>query len=86
MSVKKAILERALKLMSDPRVGKFMSNPKVMGAAMKVFELRATAQRSVDEQLAKVARLFHLATEDEIRELRATVRMLEEQLKQDRER
>ena len=79
--LKKMMMERGMKLMSDPRVMKLMSNPKVMNVVMKGFQLRGKAQQEVDNRLKKLAKTFHLATRDEVSELKQTIRTLETALK-----
>lgn len=81
MSVKKVLMERGMKLMSDPRVMKIMSNPKVMNTVMKGFQVRGQVQASVDEKLKTLAKTFHFATRDEVRDLKDTVRNLERTIK-----
>ena len=44
MNLKKMVIERGMKLMSDPRVMKLMSNPKVMNVVMKGFQLTSDLQ------------------------------------------
>ncbi len=82
MNLKKLLMERGMKLMSDPRVMKLMSNPKVMNLVMKGFQLRGRAQASFDENVRAFARTFHLATHREVNELNATVQKLEKALRQ----
>lgn len=82
MNLKKMVLERGMKLMSDPRVMKLMSNPKVMNVVMKGFQLRGRAQASIDEKVRALAKTLKLATRDEVTELKQTIRTLEAALKQ----
>jgi hypothetical protein len=82
MNLKKLVMERGMKLMSDPRVMKLMSNPKVMNVVMKGFQLRGKAQASIDETFKSVAKTFKLATRDDVDLLKSTVRTLEQTLKQ----
>ena len=81
MSIKQKVMERGMKLMSDPRVMKLMSNPKVMNVVMKGFQLRGKAQASIDERVQKLARSLKLATREEVRDLKETIRTLERALK-----
>jgi hypothetical protein len=81
MSVKRMMMERGMKLMSDPRVMKLMSNPKVMNVAMQAFQIRSKAQASIDGKIQSLAKTLKLATRDEVRELKNTIRSLEETLK-----
>jgi hypothetical protein len=82
MNLKKMVMERGMKLMSDPRVMKLMSNPKVMGFVMKGFQLRGKAQASFDARVRSLAKTLKLATREEVSELKATIRALEQALRQ----
>ena len=82
MSLKKMVMERGMKLMSDPRVMKLMSNPKVMNVVMKGFQLRGKAQASIDEKVKSLAKTLKLATREEVSELKQTIRTLEKALEQ----
>ena len=82
MSLKRMIMERGMRLMGDPRVMKLMANPKVMQVAMQAFQLRSKAQASLDEKRKAFASLFKLATREDLKELRSTLRNLEQMLKQ----
>jgi hypothetical protein len=81
MSLKKLVMERGMKLMSDPRVMKVMSNPKVMNVVMKGFQLRGKAQASIDQRVQSIAKTLKLATREEVRDLKETIRGLERTLK-----
>jgi hypothetical protein len=82
MSLKKMMMERGMKLMSDPRVMKLMSNPRVMNVVMKGFQLRGKAQQSFDSRVKSLAKTLKLATREEVSELKQTIRTLESALKQ----
>jgi hypothetical protein len=82
MSLKRTLIERGMKLMSDPRVMKLLSNPRVMNLVMKGFQLRGKAQAQIDAQIKSLARMLKLATREEVSELKRTIRVLEEQLRQ----
>jgi hypothetical protein len=81
MNLKKMVMERGMKLMSDPRVMKVMSNPKVMNLVMKGFQLRGKAQASYDETVRSLARTFKLATHEEVESLKSNLHTLEQALK-----
>jgi polyhydroxyalkanoate synthesis regulator phasin len=76
------MIERGMKLMSDPRIMKLMSNPKVMKVAMQAFQLRGKAQAQIDQRMKSLVKSLKLATHDEVRELQATIRSLEQLLKE----
>ncbi len=82
MDLKKMVMERGMKLMSDPRVMKLMSNPKVMNVVMKGFQLRGQAQATIDKRVAQLAKTLKLATREEVSELKQTIRTLERALDQ----
>jgi hypothetical protein len=86
VNLKKKVLERGMKLMSDPRVMKLMSNPKVMNVVMKGFQLRGKAQASLDEKVKSLAKTLKLATREELSDLKQTIRTLETALKQVQEK
>ncbi|MBL8605635.1 MAG: hypothetical protein JNK72_27140 [Myxococcales bacterium] len=80
MDVKKALLEQAMKLAQNPKVMEVAMNPKVMEVAMKAMSLRAQVSSAASGAQSAVARSLNLATRDEVKELRRTIRKLEEQL------
>jgi len=82
MDLKKTLMERGMKLMSDPRVMKLMSNPKVMNVVMKGFQIRGQAQASFDRKVQSLAKTFKLATREEVRDLKDTIRSLERSLRE----
>jgi hypothetical protein len=81
MGLKRLVMERGMKLMSDPRVMKLMSNPKFMNLVMKGFQLRGKAQSAFDRRVKALAKTFKLATREEVNELKRTIRHLEESLR-----
>jgi len=82
MSVTEKILERGMKLISDPRVVKLISNPRVMNAIGMAFELRGKAQATYDAKVRQIAKTLKLATPEEVADLKRTIRMLEDALEQ----
>lgn len=82
VSVKKMMIERGMKLMSDPRMMKLISNPRVMKVAMQAFQIRGKAQAQIDQRVKALAKSLKLATRDEVRELQSTIRGLEQQIKE----
>jgi cell division FtsZ-interacting protein ZapD len=78
--LKKSLLKHGLKLMSDPRVAKMLQDPRVMGAVMQAMAVPGKVQSFTAEQLEKLAKSMSLATEDEVNDLKRTVRRLEDEL------
>jgi cell division FtsZ-interacting protein ZapD len=78
--LKKSLMKQGLKLMSDPRVAKMLQDPRVMGAVMQAMAVPGKVQSFTAEQLEKLAKSMSLATEDEVNDLKRTVRRLEDEL------
>ena len=79
-SIKKTLLQRGMKLMSDPRVMKLMQDERVMKAVMAAMSMPGKAQTFAREQVENIAKAMALATEGEVKDLRRTVRKLEEEV------
>jgi cell division FtsZ-interacting protein ZapD len=79
-SLKKTLMKQGMKLMSDPRVLKLMQDERVMKAVMQVMAVPGKVQSFTHDNVEKIAKAMALATEDEVRDLRRTVRRLEEQV------
>jgi len=69
-----------MKLMTDPRVMKLMQDERVMKAMMTAMSMPGKAQTFARDQLENVAKAMALATEGEVKDLRRTVRKLEEEV------
>lgn len=80
MGIKETLLEQGQKLLTDPRVTKIMSDERVMKAVMNAVSVPGKVQTFTEEQVAKLAKAMALATEDEVKDLRRTVRRLEEEM------
>ena len=79
-SIKKTLMKQGMKLMSDPRVQKMMSDERVMKAVMQMMNVPGKAQSFTDDQVAKLAKAMSLATEDEVKDLKRQIRRLEEEI------
>ncbi len=80
MSLKKQLMDRGMKLMTDPRVMKLMQDPRVMKAVMAAMSMPGKVQTFGNEQVEKIAKAMALATEDEVQDLKRTVRSLEDEV------
>ncbi|MGH7434503.1 MAG: hypothetical protein ACRENE_02430 [Polyangiaceae bacterium] len=80
MSLKKSLMNRGMKLMSDPRVMKMMQDERVMKAVMTAMAMPGKAQAFAKQQTENVARVMALATHDEVKDLQRTVHKLETEL------
>lgn len=79
-SIKKTLMQQGMKLMTDPRVMKLMQDERVMKAMMTAMSMPGRAQTFARDQLEHVAKAMALATEGEVKDLRRTVRKLEEEV------
>jgi cell division FtsZ-interacting protein ZapD len=79
-SLKKTLMQQGMKLMSDPRVMKLMQDERVMKAMMAAMSVPGRAQSFARDQLENVAKAMALATEGEVKDLKRTVRKLEEEI------
>jgi glucan biosynthesis protein len=79
-TLKKALMKSAMGLMSDPRVLKMMQDERVMKAVMQVMAMPGKVQNFTQDNVEKLAKAMALATEDEVKDLRRTVRRLEEEM------
>ena len=84
MDLKKTLLAQAMKLAQNPKVMEIATSPKVMEVAMRAMSARAEVTAAVNGATRSVARGLNLATRDEVKELRRTIRKLEEQLATER--
>ena len=79
-SLKKSLLKQGMKLISDPRVMKVMQDERVMKALMQVMSMPGKVQSFTAEHVQHLAKAMALATEDEVKDLKRTVRRLEEEI------
>ena len=80
MSLKKSLLEQGMKLLSDPRVMKLMQNEQFMKAMMTAISMPGKIDGFTKEQAEKFAKRMSLATAEEVRDLKRTIRSLEDQI------
>lgn len=73
-------MKQGLRLMSDPRVVKWMQDERVMRMVMRAISMPGKAQTFAREQVENAAKAMALATEAEVKDLRRTVRRLEDEL------
>jgi cell division protein FtsB len=79
-SLKKSLMKQGMKLMSDPRVMRMMQDERVMKAVMQMMSVPGKVQTFTQEQVERLAKSMALATEDEVKDLKRTVRRLEEEI------
>jgi hypothetical protein len=73
-------MNQGMKLMSDPRVMKVMQDERVVKALMAAMSVPGKAQTFAKQQAENVAKAMAFATEGEVKDLRRTVRKLEDEV------
>ncbi|CAN5446123.1 hypothetical protein BH09MYX1_BH09MYX1_04520 [soil metagenome] len=66
--------------MADPRVLKMLQDPRVMKAVMTAMSVPGKVTTLTHDSVEKIAKAMALATEDEVSDLKRTVRKLEEEV------
>ena len=79
-AVKDAIVGRAIRAMSDPRLTRVMGDPRLMNVAMKAMGVGGAVKAELDRATRFAAGLFGLATQEEVSALRSSVQSLEDNL------
>jgi polyhydroxyalkanoate synthesis regulator phasin len=79
-TLKKNLVQQGMKLMGDPRVAKIMQDERVMKALMGAMSVPGKVTTFTSEQVERLAKAMSLATEDEVNDLRRTIRRLEEEV------
>jgi len=74
--LKGAMMTRAMKLMTDPKVMKLLSNPKVTQAIMQAMMFKGRFDEFWNDRAGFFARHLHLATQDEVDALKAEIERL----------
>jgi HAMP domain-containing protein len=80
MSLKKSLMEQGMKMLADPRVMKLMQDERFVKAMMAAMAMPGKIDGFTKEQAEKFAKKMSLATADEVRDLKRTVRSLEDQV------
>ncbi len=79
-SWKNVLMKQGMRLMSDPRVLKLMQDPRFMKAVIQLMAIPGKLQSFTQDGVEKLAKAMALATEGEVKDLRRTVRRLEEEV------
>ena len=80
MSLRKTLMNHGMKLMSNPQVMKLMQDERVMKAVMQAMAVPGRVQSFANQQVERVAKAMALATEGQVKDLRRSVRNLEEEV------
>jgi polyhydroxyalkanoate synthesis regulator phasin len=84
MDWKEQLRNKALTLLSEPRVSALLQDPRVTQGIVRVFKLRTQVEQQFGQGVRQIAKTLHLATAAEVQELRRAVSRLERQLEQER--
>jgi polyhydroxyalkanoate synthesis regulator phasin len=77
---KQMALNHAMKMMSNPKFTKLMSDPRVMNAIAKGFELQGQMRTQVEASLRNLAETLNLATREDVSTLRRKLSQIEASL------
>jgi RPA family protein len=77
MSIKDEVKKKGLQLMGDPRVAKLMQNEQVMRAMMTIVQVPGKVNTFTTEQTERFAKTMRVATAQEVKDLKRTVKNLE---------
>lgn len=80
MALRDELLKRGMKIMQDPKVAKLVQDERVMKVAMQAFQLRGKVQDRIDDRVEKVAKSLGLVTKNDVKDLRRTIKKLENEL------
>jgi HAMP domain-containing protein len=85
MDLKSLMSKQGLRLMQDPRVARLMQDERVMKAVVQAMQMRGRLQQRFDDRVDQVAKALNLATKREIRELKRSLRRMEQELEKARD-
>lgn len=68
--LKSAMMTRAMTLMTDPKVMKVLSNPKVTNFLIQAMMAKGKAEELWNDRARLIARQFNLATQEEVEVLK----------------
>jgi hypothetical protein len=86
MGIKDEVRKKGLQLMSDPRVLKLMQNEQFMKAMMAVVQVPGKVNTFTTEQTERFASMMRLATAQEVKDMKRTVKNLEAEVSRLRKR
>ena len=79
-AVKTRVVGQAMRLMSDPRVSRMLSDQRVMNVAMKAVGVGGSIKAELDRATRFAAGVLGFATQEEVSALRSTIQSLEDNL------
>ncbi len=75
--VKKAALNQAMKLLSNPKLGEWLSDPRFTGAISKGLELHDQFRTNVESGIRNLTDSLNLASKDDLGSLRQKLNQVE---------
>ncbi|MEM1416372.1 MAG: hypothetical protein AAGH15_15795 [Myxococcota bacterium] len=82
--MKDYVSRQRTRLLQDPRVKVLMQDERVLRGLMKAIRLRGELLQAIDARIEDVAGQLNLATKKEVRELKRSLRKLENELQRAR--
>jgi hypothetical protein len=79
-SWKKTLMKRGMSLMTDPRFATVMQDERVMKGLMAAMQMPGKVESFTAEQKERFAKAMGLPTEQEVSDMRRTIRRLEEEI------
>lgn len=86
MGIRDEVKKKGLQLMSDPRVLKLMQNEQFMKTMMAVVQVPGKVNTFTTEQTERFAHTMRLATSQEVKDLKRTIKNLEAEVARLRKR
>jgi hypothetical protein len=77
MGIKDEVRKKGLQLLSDPRVLKLMQNEQFMKAMMALVQVPGKVNTFTTEQTERFAGMMRLATAQEVKDMKRTLKNLE---------
>ncbi len=74
---KQEAMRQGMKMLSSPKVMKFMADPRFMNAITKGMEFKGRLDSEIDGKLSTLAATLNLATKKEVESLQRTLRKVE---------
>ncbi|MEM9068267.1 MAG: hypothetical protein AAGE52_07160 [Myxococcota bacterium] len=80
MAFRDFLAKQGLRIMQDPRFSRIAQDERVMKLLMQTLELRGQVQDRIDARVDRLAGSLNLATKKELRELKRTLRRMQQEL------
>ena len=80
MSLKDKVMSEGMKLATHPAVAPLLQDERVMKLLMQALAMPGRIEQMTDEQRQNFIRIMGLATQQEVADLKRTVRSLEDEI------